>query len=172
MQADKEQSVYESERKELMQLVEREKTIMEAKQSEVLVGTMGVEEELALKHKATKGQWHLGKGKAVADVAVDKVQTYDDAFAKIQAATGITDINELVTSFINAEGQNFSLFNFANELNQVRPAGVRARSGGGRGSLGPKRAARRGEGRSAGCWRASQANRPPLSSEVCLSQTH
>jgi len=32
--------------------------------------------------------------------------------------TGITDINELVTSFINAEGQNFSLFNFANELNQ------------------------------------------------------
>jgi cell shape-determining protein MreC len=35
-----------------------------------------------------------------------------------QAATGITDINELVTSFINAEGQNFSLFNFANELNQ------------------------------------------------------
>ena len=50
----------------------------------------------------------------------EQVQNYDDALAKIQAATGLTDINELVTSFINSEGENFSLFNFANELNQVR----------------------------------------------------
>jgi hypothetical protein len=76
------------------------------------------EEEGQLRKKVTKGAWGLGKEKAVTDVAVDKVKMYDDAFAKIQAATGITDINELVTSFINAEGQNFSLFNFANELNQ------------------------------------------------------
>jgi hypothetical protein len=33
-------------------------------------------------------------------------------------ATGITDIDELVTTFIAAEDQNFSLFNFVNELNQ------------------------------------------------------
>jgi coiled-coil domain-containing protein 63/114 len=45
------------------------------------------------------------------------VQSYEEAFAKIQAATGITDIDELVNTFIEAEDQNFSLFNYVNELN-------------------------------------------------------
>merc|ERR1712070_1344614 len=47
---------------------------------------------------------------------VEKVQVYEEAFAKIQAATGISDIDELVQNFVNAEDQNFSLFNYANEL--------------------------------------------------------
>merc|ERR1712159_333699 len=40
----------------------------------------------------------------------------EEAFAKMQAATGISDIDELVENFINAEDQNFSLFTYANEL--------------------------------------------------------
>jgi hypothetical protein len=36
-------------------------------------------------------------------VSLEKVQSYGEAFAKIQQATGITDIDELVTTFINAE---------------------------------------------------------------------
>jgi TolA-binding protein len=48
---------------------------------------------------------------------MEKVQSYEEAFAKIQAATGISDIDELVTTFINAEDQNFALFNYVNELN-------------------------------------------------------
>lgn len=47
---------------------------------------------------------------------VEKVKSYEEAFSKIQAATGISDINELVQNFINAEDQNFSLFNYANAL--------------------------------------------------------
>merc|ERR1711939_592269 len=47
---------------------------------------------------------------------VEKVQVYEEAFAKMQAATGISDIDELVENFINAEDQNFSLFMYANEL--------------------------------------------------------
>merc|ERR1712036_36543 len=47
---------------------------------------------------------------------VEKVQVYEEAFAKMQAATGISDIDELVENFINAEDQNFSLFTYANEL--------------------------------------------------------
>ena len=43
---------------------------------------------------------------------------YEEAFTQIQEATGMTDIDDLVTSFIAAEDQNFSLFNFVNELNQ------------------------------------------------------
>merc|ERR1719163_495517 len=46
----------------------------------------------------------------------EKVTTYEEAFSKIQAATGICDIDELVQNFINAEDQNFTLFKYNNEL--------------------------------------------------------
>lgn len=34
-----------------------------------------------------------------------------------QEATGITDIEQLVNTFIEAEDQNYALFNYVNELN-------------------------------------------------------
>ena len=43
-----------------------------------------------------------------------------------QAATGISKIDELVNTFIDAEDQNFSLFNYVNELNNEVPS-TRAR---------------------------------------------
>merc|ERR1712072_1651877 len=46
----------------------------------------------------------------------EKVVTYEEAFSKIQAATGICDIDELVQNFINSEDQNFTLFKYNNEL--------------------------------------------------------
>merc|ERR1719163_827199 len=46
----------------------------------------------------------------------EKITTYEEAFSKIQAATGICDIDELVQNFINAEDANFTLFKFNNEL--------------------------------------------------------
>eukprot|EP00959_Pyramimonas_sp_CCMP1952_P039812 832536-Pyramimonas_sp.AAC.1 len=42
---------------------------------------------------------------------MEKVQSYGEAFAKIQQATGITDIDELVDKFMHAEDENFRLFN-------------------------------------------------------------
>jgi len=59
-----------------------------------------------------------GRLQGPAPGVTDGVQVYNDAFAKIQAATGMSDMDKLVISFINAEDQNFSLFNYANELNQ------------------------------------------------------
>ncbi|KAJ9514803.1 hypothetical protein QJQ45_028477 [Haematococcus lacustris] len=56
--------------------------------------------------------------KALAqNVAAEKVQMYGQAFEKIQAATGIEDIDVLVSSFISAEDQNYTLFNYVNEVN-------------------------------------------------------
>jgi len=46
----------------------------------------------------------------------EKITSYEEAFSKIQAATGICDIDELVQNFINAEDQNFTLFKYNNEL--------------------------------------------------------
>ena len=46
---------------------------------------------------------------------MERVQNFEEAFNKIRAATGISDIEELVRTFIKNEDQNFSLFNYVNE---------------------------------------------------------
>merc|ERR1712005_104233 len=71
---------------------------------------------LRMKKKVAKSAWNVAKDKASMQMNVEKVQVYEEAFAKMQAATGISDIDELVENFINAEDQNFSLFTYANEL--------------------------------------------------------
>jgi DNA repair exonuclease SbcCD ATPase subunit len=81
-------------------------------------GGMSADEESHLKKKMTKGVWSIAKDKANVAASIDKVQSYEEAFNKIKAATGISDIQELVNTFIANEDQNFSLFNYVNE--QVR----------------------------------------------------
>ena len=44
-------------------------------------------------------------------------QSYEAAFQTIKEATGIEDIDLLVTKFIEVEDKNFALFNYVNELN-------------------------------------------------------
>ena len=45
------------------------------------------------------------------------VRVIEDAFEQIKKATGISNIDEIVTTFIKAEEQNYSLFNYVNTLN-------------------------------------------------------
>ena len=78
-------------------------------------GGMSMDEESHLKKKVTKGVWSIAKDKANVAASIDKVQSYEEAFNKIKAATGISDIQELVNTFIANEDQNFSLFNYVNE---------------------------------------------------------
>ena len=75
-----------------------------------------MEDETELKKVVTKGHWNLAKDKAAIHSGMEKVQTYEEAFAKIQAATGISDIEELVRQFIENEDANFKMFNYLNEL--------------------------------------------------------
>merc|ERR1739847_157482 len=79
-------------------------------------GDMSAEDEGRLKKKVAKSAWSVAKDKASMHMNLEKVQVYEEAFAKMQAATGISDIDELVENFIAAEDQNFSLFTYANEL--------------------------------------------------------
>lgn len=44
-------------------------------------------------------------------------ETLEEAFNKIRAATRIEDVNALVSKFLHSEDDNFSLFNYVNELN-------------------------------------------------------
>merc|ERR1711959_239008 len=124
-QADKEHQEFEKEWKELGRLIENDKKMKEfmrqkerhrADEESAVKGDLSVDEEQKLKKKVTKSAWGIAKDKAAINVSMEKVQTFEEAFAKIQAATGISDIDELVQNFVNAEDQNFSLFNYTNEL--------------------------------------------------------
>ena len=46
----------------------------------------------------------------------EKVLSYEEAFCKIQEATGIHDIDELVDMFIESEDKNYSLYTYVNTL--------------------------------------------------------
>jgi chromosome segregation ATPase len=74
-----------------------------------------LEEEQKLRKRVSKGAWGIAKDKANIHLSMEKVQSYEEAFAKIQKATKITDIDELVQTFISAEDQNFSLFNYVTD---------------------------------------------------------
>lgn len=45
------------------------------------------------------------------------VKVIEDAFDQIKDASGIQNIEEIVTTFIKAEEQNYSLYNYVNMLN-------------------------------------------------------
>lgn len=72
--------------------------------------------ESTLKNKITRNAWHIAKDKANIYLSMEKVQSYEEAFAIIQKYTGLTDIDELVSTFISSENHNFNLFNYVNEL--------------------------------------------------------
>jgi len=66
--------------------------------------------------RPVKGAGDTSKSIVAVSSGQEKVATFEEAFSKIQAATGICDIGELVQNFINAEDQNFTLFKYNNEL--------------------------------------------------------
>ena len=112
-QADKEQAEFEREWRDLGEIIERDMKYKEAMRREELnqLGELSMDEETHLKRKLQRGSWMLAKDKAGSALLADTMQSYEDAFARIQAATGISDIDELVSSFIAAEDENYSLFN-------------------------------------------------------------
>lgn len=69
--------------------------------------------------QASKGHWQAAREKKEKEAPPPTpVVNSDEALARIQAATGITRIEDLVEAFVTAEDQSFSMFNFVNELNQ------------------------------------------------------
>ena len=119
-QADKEQAEFEAQWKELGKLIENDrkmKELMRQKEKAGIGANGKLEDEDKLRKKILRNNSVIAKDKEAQKAALQKVQSYEEAFAKIQASTGISDIDELVATFIEAEDKNFSLFNYVNELN-------------------------------------------------------
>ena len=51
------------------------------------------------------------------DMYIRNVNIIEDAFQQIKQQTGIASTEEIVTTFIKAEEQNYSLYNYVNMLN-------------------------------------------------------
>jgi len=123
-QADKEHAEFEKEWRELGRLIENDKRMKEFMKTKV----RGIKDDPKAnetgnsddKHrkKTTRNAWDTAKSLVTITANQEKVSTFEEAFARIQAATGICDIDELVQNFIHAEDTNFSLFKYNNELQQ------------------------------------------------------
>lgn len=128
-QAEKEKKDFDVEMKQVTDLIEKDRNMRdlmkgkEQEKSDLERMTLnksegfGSGEMSATKIKPNRMSMTQNSAqKNMASTQIEKIESYEEAFAKIEAATGIHDIEVLVTNFIKAEEQNFQLFKFVNEL--------------------------------------------------------
>jgi hypothetical protein len=70
-----------------------------------------------LKERLKKKTANNKEKKNLMDMYVRNVKVIEDAFEQIKEATGISSIEEIVTTFIKAEDQNTSLLNYVSMFN-------------------------------------------------------
>eukprot|EP00440_Ansanella_granifera_P006527 gb/GFBE01007076.1/.p1 GENE.gb/GFBE01007076.1/~~gb/GFBE01007076.1/.p1 ORF type:complete len:540 (+),score=195.49 gb/GFBE01007076.1/:1-1620(+) len=116
-QADKEHAEFEKEWRELGRLIENDKRMKEFMRSKVPKPS---QESVEREHtkKIARNAWGSTKSLATLSADQQKSSVYEEGFAQIQAATGICDIDELVSTFIQSEDTNYSLYKFNVELQE------------------------------------------------------
>ena len=62
------------------------------------------------------------KKKVLIDQYVKNAWIIEHAFAQIKETSGIQNLEEIVTTYIKAEEQNYSLYNYVNMLGQENDA--------------------------------------------------
>jgi len=130
-QADREHVEFEKEWKELGKLIQNDKKmkefmktrvkgLREATQHESAAGNNNTSKESTLLlHRAGAQQDATSQPSSdTAESLKAKVSTFEGAFERIQLATGVCDLEELVQRFIHSEDQNFSLFKYNTELTE------------------------------------------------------
>lgn len=124
LNANKERAEFENEFKEVGQLIKDQQLQLEQlrlKQFEKnpTGGTLKIQDATAKgsnESSSPAGSW-VGKQDKIAPLSQEKIHSYEESLQKIQDTLGIYDINEIVTRFLEAEEQNFSLFNYVNDIN-------------------------------------------------------
>ena len=120
--ADKEHAEFEKEWKELGRLIDNDKKMKaflhekERKRLEDVAKENQLKEEAEKKRTAEIVAAQLQALEGPSKQIAAKLAQYESAFHRLQAATGLADIEALVKSFKDAEHRNFSLFRFANTL--------------------------------------------------------
>eukprot|EP01048_Picozoa_sp_COSAG05_P016361 COSAG05_NODE_2096_length_3565_cov_3.277293_1_plen_497_part_00 len=127
-EADMEQLAFEEEWKSLGALIEedrkrkseflkRDKGEAGEEQSAADIQNESFDEESRLRKKVIAKNWGIAKQVAAQQVSQEKALAYNEAFKRIQQATGITEIDELVTTFIVANENNASAMTMVGLIN-------------------------------------------------------
>lgn len=116
----KEQDEFEAQMVELNRVLENElqlppRSLVLSSSQRSIGKNQETQDESSQKKHRCKAASALSKERQDLMVGEERVQNFEEAFNRIKAATGITNIDELVRIFIKNEDQNFSLFNYVNE---------------------------------------------------------
>ena len=64
-----------------------------------------------LRKKLTRGAWIIVNDRARIHQTAEKIKEFEESFETIKQETGMDNIEDLVNSFLDAEKNNFRLFN-------------------------------------------------------------
>mmetsp|Transcript_40729 Transcript_40729/g.77773 ORF Transcript_40729/g.77773 Transcript_40729/m.77773 type:complete len:538 (+) Transcript_40729:438-2051(+) len=127
-QSDREHQVFEAEFKELGRLIEHDRKMRDYMRVRSKDEAEGANLEDDETHKARKKSGSksvaLRASQSLATVHTShtaddsQVQSYSEAFAKIQAASGIAEFDDLMSTFISAEDENYRFYKYVDELTQ------------------------------------------------------
>ena len=115
-QAEREKTEFEKEMTNINTLIDKDREMrefMKMKQDEknqiqkLNLAASAEGELLNAKKQELMSNWGYAANKPAAKDFTKKIQYYEEAFAKIQAATSITEIDQLVENFIRYEEQVF-----------------------------------------------------------------
>ena len=125
-QAENERASFEQEFKELGDMIKQQQIMLEQlrlkqfeRPTDDAVVTTISKEERGGDISSTMNTWGVGAGKdkAMAPLSQEKIHSYEEMLLRIQDSFGAYDVNEIVNKFMEAEEQNFSLFNYVNDIN-------------------------------------------------------
>ena len=105
--SEKDQKQHDIEMKELQRIISHDNKMKEF---------MFIKTNERLDYKAEEAQ---KKKRYQTNLDADQIfmKTYEEAFERIKVVTGLSDIKDIVDSFVTNEEENFALFNYVNELN-------------------------------------------------------
>ena len=120
----KEQDHFDRQIEELENKLQREiKAAEQRRKSERPVAVDADEESKAAAEKLAKSNALLKEREAHARQLKERIKNFEEAFRKIAAATGISDVDMLVKVFLANDEHNFSLFTYAieqsNEIDRI-----------------------------------------------------
>ncbi|GBF94682.1 flagellar outer dynein arm-docking complex [Raphidocelis subcapitata] len=127
LQAEREHAAFEEEFRQLTNIIEDDRRQRDMARAEEMAEREKRTQELlksteasaVARKKAVRSSWQIGFNKALTqNVSHERVRLYAEAFQKIQDATGISDIDDLVAAFASGEDTNLTLFNHVTELSE------------------------------------------------------
>ena len=67
--------------------------------------------------ESKSGEWNGGTKDNASALSQEKIQSYAAELQRLKEVTGLSEVDDIVTRFLEAEEQNFSLFNYVNGIN-------------------------------------------------------